>query len=75
MSTKVKCIVQKYDPKVTKAPFTFINLAECWIEDTDDGLVLYDRMWDAVWAAGFEFKFYSLCSDMPGYKYSITVRS
>ncbi len=71
---KVRCLIQKYDPAVTEAPFTFINLAECWVEETEDRIELRDRMVDAVWAAGFVFKFYSLCSEHPGYKYTITVR-
>lgn len=74
MTTKVKCLIQRYDPKVTEPPFTFINLAECEIEDTDDGLKLHGRLVDATLEAGYRFKFYSLCLDDSGYKYAITVR-
>lgn len=70
---QARCLIQEYDPAVKEAPFTFNTLAECWIEDTDNGEDLCNRMADATWAAGFRFKFYSMTSE-PGYKYTIVVR-
>jgi hypothetical protein len=75
---QVRCLIQRYDPKVKEAPFTFINLGEFWIEETEDntdgGIKRRNQMWDACNVAGFDFKFYSMCSDDPRYKYSVTVR-
>ena len=69
----VKCLIQKYDPAVKEAPFSFITLGECEIEDRKDSeqAIAY-RMSAAVGAMGYSFKFYSM-TQAKGYAYDITV--
>ena len=77
-----KCRIQKYDPAVTEAPFTFITLGEFTtvVKEAKDfpegtgwhivGAQHYFAFRDACDDKGFSFKFFSTSSE-PGYDYDV----
>lgn len=69
-----KCIIERYDPAVTKPPFTFLKVDECEIDDSNINTKdwHYDKFYEICYRKQLSFRFWSMSRD-PGYKYAIVV--
>jgi len=72
---QVRCLIQRRQqlkPNTPKGPSTFVTLGECWIQETSDDTVRYDRIREAIWASNWSMHYYTK-TDETGYFYIITV--
>jgi hypothetical protein len=72
---QVRCLIQRRQqakPSSPKGPSKLVKLGECWIEQSHDDEVRYDRLRQAVWASNWSMHFYTESEDT-GYFYNITV--
>jgi len=72
-----KCIIEKYDPACTEAPFLSIKLGECTVDEPEEdylGQKLAALLREECCKQGYTFRFYTL-SSKNGYDYEITIVS
>ncbi len=74
---KKNCIITKYDPTITEAPFLTIPLDEVEvlepIDNNDLGVEFCNILMSACRNKGFVFKFYTM-SDKDGFDYEVVVK-
>lgn len=71
-----KCLIQRYDPEVTEAPFEFITLGEMEVfeELAKPGHSnFYNVLYSACLQHGYRFKFYSMAFDDSEFYYHVIV--